>query len=88
MANEQSFGAAYSDNNLRPAQILSKGIDHNNWQTPGMNSGSRKSDLTPAEKVYEDGQLTSNMIKQSLADLRSRLNMMKQEGDLVKSKMY
>lgn len=41
----------------------------------------------PGEQAVAESQMTSTMIKHSLADLRSRLNQMKKDSE-VTAKMY
>lgn len=83
-ASSYSFQDSHS---VRPAKMLQQSLDHNNWQTPGLGGAqqSRPKSLLekkqPGERAHEENQMTSNMIKQSLADLRHRLNSMKQESE-------
>ena len=85
--------------NMTPAQI-SRSMDHNSWQTPGlmktnlddMNSSQADARMAqasenPGEQAVAESQMTSTMIKQSLADLRSRLNQMKKDSEIT-AKMY
>ena len=89
----------YRGQNMTPAQ-LSQSMDYNSWQTPGlatvnmddMNSSqadARRAQTSenPGEQAVAESQMTSTMIKQSLSDLRSRLNQMKKDSEIT-SKMY
>ena len=100
-------------NDMTPMQMAvhRKGIDHQNWQTPGSkalypgrenydyvdysnqrgSSGQEKqSSITRMPQTEEEvirnraeTQMTSNMIKNSLAELREKLTQMKHNKEFV-----